>query len=133
LVFIAGGTIFFALALTGITFTTVLPVALFFLFLSGFGLVAAVSTLSATIQSTVDDRFRGRVMSLYMMVFMGFMPIGNIEIGYISEHFGTAIAIRAGCVVTIFASLVLVYSSSRIRKAYSSYKSPEVQEDASDK
>ena len=127
LVFIAGGTIFFALALTGFTFTTFLPFALFFLFLSGFGLVAAVSTLSATIQSTVDDRFRGRVMSLYMMVFMGFMPIGNIEIGYISEHFGTAIAIRAGCVVTILASLVLVWSSSRIRKAYSSYKRPDGQ------
>ncbi|MCX6180018.1 MAG: MFS transporter [Chlorobiales bacterium] len=122
LVFIAGGTILFSIALIGFTFTTVVPVAFFFLFLSGFGLVAAVSTLSATIQSTVDDRFRGRVMSLYMMVFMGFMPIGNIEIGYLSEHFGTGIAIRIGCFITILASLVLVYSSRSVRKAYHQYK-----------
>ncbi|MEI8187062.1 MAG: MFS transporter [Chlorobiaceae bacterium] len=122
LVFIAGGNILFALALIGFTFTTFLPVALSFLFLAGFGLVAAVSTMSATIQSTVDDRFRGRVMSLYMMVFMGFMPIGNVEIGYLSEHFGTGLAIRTGCVVTILASLVLVYSSRSVRTAYHRYK-----------
>ncbi len=122
LVFIAGGTILFAFALIGFTFTTFLPAALFFLFVSGFGLVSAVSTLSATIQSTVDDRFRGRVMSLYMMIFMGFMPIGNIEIGYLSEHFGTSIAIRIGCLVTIFASVVLIFSSRGVRKAYSRYQ-----------
>ncbi len=122
LFFIAGGNILFALALIGFTFTTILPVALFFLFIAGFGLVAAVSTMSATIQSTVDDRFRGRVMSLYMMVFMGFMPIGNVEIGYLSEHFGTGLAIRTGCIVTILASLFLIYSSRRVRTAYQRYK-----------
>ena len=122
LYFIAGGNILFALALIGFTFSTFLPVALFFLFLAGFGLVAAVSTMSATIQSTVDDRFRGRVMSLYMMVFMGFMPIGNVEIGYLSEHFGTGLAIRTGCIVTILASFVLIYSSNRVRTAYHRYK-----------
>ena len=122
LVFIAGGNILFALALIGFTFTTALPVALSFLFIAGFGLVAAVSTMSATIQSTVDDRFRGRVMSLYMMVFMGFMPIGNVEVGYLSEHFGTGLAIRIGCVVTILASLVLVYSGKSVRTAYHRYK-----------
>ncbi|MEI6847649.1 MAG: MFS transporter [Chlorobiaceae bacterium] len=121
LVFIAGGTILFALALIGFTYTMLLPLALFFLFLAGFGLVAAVSTLSATIQSTVDDRYRGRVMSLYMMIFMGFMPIGNLEIGFLSEHFGTGIAIRLGCLVTILAAVVLVIFSRTIRKAYSSY------------
>ncbi len=123
LVFIAGGNILFALALIGFTFTNALHVAFFFLFLAGFGLVSAVSTMSATIQSTVDDRFRGRVMSLYMMVFMGFMPIGNLEIGYLSEHFGTGFAIRIGCIVTILASLVLVYSSKSVRTAYHRYKS----------
>ncbi|WP_076791832.1 MFS transporter [Chlorobium sp. KB01] len=125
LVFIAGGTILFALALIGFTFSVSLPVALFFLFLGGFGLVAAVSTLSATIQGTVDDRFRGRVMSLYMMVFMGFMPIGNLEIGYLSEHFGTGIAIRAGCMVTILAAIVLIYTNRSVRNAYSRYNSSE--------
>jgi len=111
----------FALALIGFTFTTKLPVAFVFLFFGGFGLVSAVSTLSATIQGTVDDRFRGRVMSLYMMVFMGFMPIGNLEIGYLSEHFGTAIAIRLGCVVTILAAVALIIASRGVRRAYSSY------------
>ncbi|MEI7694336.1 MAG: MFS transporter [Chlorobium sp.] len=123
LVFIAGGTILFALALTGFTFSARLPAALLCLFFGGLGLVSAVSTISATIQGAVDDRFRGRVMSLYMMIFMGFMPIGNLEIGYLSEHFGTGIAIRVGCLVTIVAAVVLVLSSEGIRKDYGSYGS----------
>jgi len=116
LLFIAGGSILFALALIGFTFTTRLPVALLFLFFGGFGLVSAVSTISATIQGVVDDRFRGRVMSLYMMIFMGFMPIGNLQIGYLSEHFGTGFAIRFGCLVTIVAAVVLVVASRSIDK-----------------
>ncbi len=118
LVFIAGGSILFALALIGFTFTTRLPVALLFLFFGGFGLVAAVSTLSATIQGAVDDRFRGRVMSLYMMIFMGFMPIGNLEIGYLSEHFGTGIAIRFGCLVTMVAAIALAMYSRGTQKTF---------------
>ena len=125
LVFIAGGTVLFSLALVGFTLTTFLPAALLFLFLGGFGLVSAVSTLSTTIQSEVDDRYRGRVMSLYMMVFMGFMPIGNLEIGYLSEHFGTAVAIRSGCVVTILAAVALVIMSRGIRNAYNSYSASQ--------
>jgi hypothetical protein len=61
-------------------------------------------------------------MSLYMMVFMGFMPIGNLEIGYLSEHFGTGIAIRLGCLVTMMAAVALIFTSRGVRKAYSSYK-----------
>ncbi len=122
LIFVAGGSILFSIALIGFTLTTFLPLALLFLFFGGFGLVAAVATLSATIQSTVDDRFRGRVMSLYMMIFMGFMPLGNLEIGYLSEHFGTGFAIRISCVVTLLAAITLMAFSSRIRRAYSSYK-----------
>ena len=122
LVFIAGGTILFALSLIGFTYTLWLPLALFFLFLCGFGLVAAVATMSATIQGTVEDRYRGRVMSLYMMVFMGFMPIGNLQVGWLSEQFGTGPAIRFGCLVTLFAAVVIIFYSRRVRSDYQRYR-----------
>lgn len=122
LVFIAGGTILFALSLFGFTYTLWLPLALFFLFLCGLGLVAAVSTMSATIQGTVEDRYRGRVMSLYMMVFMGFMPIGNLEVGWLSEQFGTGPAIRFGCMVTLLAAVGIIFYSRRVRSDYLRYR-----------
>lgn len=111
--FIAIGSIIFALALIGFTLTDTLPFAMVGLFFAGFGLVAAVSTLSATIQRSVDDRFRGRVMSLYMMIFMGFMPLGNVVIGYLSDLFSTSFAIRLDCVVTIIAAIFLLVQSKR--------------------
>lgn len=127
LVFIAGGTILFALSLGAFTLTLWLPAALFWLFLCGLGLIAAVSTMSATIQSHVEDRYRGRVMSLYMMVFMGFMPIGNLEVGWLSEQFGTGPAIRFGCAVTLLAALFIIFYSPRVRREYRRYAEARMQ------
>uniref|UniRef100_Q3AP17 Transporter, putative n=1 Tax=Chlorobium chlorochromatii (strain CaD3) TaxID=340177 RepID=Q3AP17_CHLCH len=111
--FIAIGSLIFAVALLGFTLTENLPLAMVGLFFAGFGLVAAVSTLSATIQGAVEDRFRGRVMSLYMMIFMGFMPLGNVTIGYLSDLFGTGFAIQLNCIVTIIAALLLLVHSKQ--------------------
>ncbi|KAA6231720.1 MFS transporter [Chlorobium phaeovibrioides] len=125
MVFISGGTILFSLSLAAFTWTSWLPLAYFFLFLCGLGLVAAVATMSATLQGTVDDRYRGRVMSLYMMVFMGFMPIGNLEVGWLSEQFGTGPAIRIGCLVTLIAAIAIIFYSPRVRADYDRYRKAE--------
>ncbi|NQU45893.1 MAG: MFS transporter, partial [Chlorobium sp.] len=125
LIFISGGTILFSLSLAAFTWTSWLPLAYLFLFLCGLGLVAAVATMSATLQETVDDRYRGRVMSLYMMVFMGFMPIGNLEVGWLSEQFGTGPAIRIGCLVTFIAAIAISFYSRRVRADYERYRKAE--------
>ena len=119
---VIGGITTFALGLAAFTFATWLPLALFFLYLAGLGMLSAFATMSATVQRLVDDRFRGRVMSIYLMVLLGLMPLGNLQMGVISEHFGTSVALRTGALVTIIATMFLFISLKDISKAWDAYR-----------
>ncbi|NTV02551.1 MAG: MFS transporter [Chlorobiaceae bacterium] len=122
---VVGGILTFTLALIAFTFATAVPLALCFLFISGLGMLSAFATMTATVQRLVEDRYRGRVMSIYLMVLMGLMPVGNFMIGIISERFGTAVAIRFGTAVTLVATVALIASRNRISEAWASYRATE--------
>ncbi|NTU59184.1 MAG: MFS transporter [Chlorobiaceae bacterium] len=119
---VVGGILTFTFALLAFTFTTNVPLALCFLFISGLGMLSAFATMTATVQRLVEDRYRGRVMSIYLMVLMGLMPLGNLQVGFLSEHFGTEVAIRVGVAVTMAATLFLVMSRKQIGQAWDEYQ-----------
>ena len=60
--------------------------------LSGFAMISFVSSTNATIQLSSDDAHRGRVMSVYSLVFGGVTPIGSLYAGAVSELAGPAFA-----------------------------------------
>lgn len=107
LVFILGGNVIFALSLFLFTMTTNFFVALIFLFFAGVGLLITFPTINSTIQHLVEDKYRGRVLSIYTVTFLGFFPIGNFEVGLVSEHLGTNFAIRLGAFVILGAGFLL--------------------------
>jgi MFS family permease len=71
--------------------------ALFLPLLAGMGLVnlAFQAMANASVQLAVDPDLRGRVMGLYMLVFIGGTPIGAPIIGALTSQFGA----RAGMAV----------------------------------
>ncbi|ACF45151.1 major facilitator superfamily MFS_1 [Prosthecochloris aestuarii DSM 271] len=121
-VMVTGGILLFSLALTAFTFAPEEGVAMGFLFFAGIGLLSAFATMTATVQGLVEDRYRGRVMSIYLMVLMGFMPIGNLQVGMLSEHFGTSVAIRIGSLIVLAATMVLFSLRHRIEGAWNAYE-----------
>lgn len=60
--------------------------------LAGFGLILYVSSTNVLIQMTTDDRYRGRVMSLYTLMFVGTAPYGALLAGAIAQRFGAPVA-----------------------------------------
>ena len=52
----------------------------------GAGLMNHMVTTNTMLQLFVADEFRGRVMSIYTLSFIGTAPIGSLEVGYIGEH-----------------------------------------------
>jgi MFS family permease len=123
---VIGGILTFALGLLAFTFATRLPLALGCLFISGLGMLSAFSTMTGTVQRLVEDRFRGRVMSIYLMVLLGLMPFGNLLMGFLSEHFSTSVALRMGAIVTIAATVFLFMSRKEITRAWQEYKTTSV-------
>ena len=80
--------------------------------LAGFGLILYVSSTNTLIQLTVDDRYRGRVMSLYTLFFVGTSPFGALIAGAIAQRFGAPVATTA-CALILLAGALWV--SARLR------------------
>jgi len=114
IVFILGGSVIFAIGLFLFSFTTNLSSGLVFLFLAGFGLLLQFSMMNTTIQTQIEDRYRGRVMSLYILMFLGMAPFGNFQIGYFSELFGPEFAIRFGAFIILLCGLFVSLNRRKI-------------------
>jgi MFS family permease len=65
------------------------------LIVAGAGMVAQAATANTLVQVMVPDTLRGRIMSMFTLVLMGAMPLGNIVIGALAEMIGTAAAVAA--------------------------------------
>ena len=120
--FIIGGTIIFSISIFLFSFSKDIHTASVLLFFSGFGLICFASQSNTTIQTLVKSEFRGRVMSIYVLMFIGLTPLGNFQIGLISEHMGTDFALRAGSVVVFLAGLIVFSFKNRIIEKYREYQ-----------
>lgn len=65
-----------------------IPGSFLLLVLLGWCLMSVLNISNALIQSYVSDHMRGRVMSVYTMVFFGSMPIGSLVAGGLATAFG---------------------------------------------
>ena len=65
---------------------------------TGLSALTALTTANAMVQVSVDPVMRGRVMALYMAIFMGGTPIGAPVIGWIGDVWGPRWTIGIGTV-----------------------------------
>lgn len=113
LTFIFMGSLIFCFGVIAFSFITDFRWAMPFMFLSGLGLIMQFATMNTTIQKSVEDSLRGRVMSLYTLMFLGLSPIGSFEIGIVAQYFGSMFAIRIGAVVVLVFSLYIYFYSKQ--------------------
>lgn len=112
------GAIVFGVCITNFALTTRFALSLFFLFGLGFAVVVSVATTNTLLQKLVTDQMRGRVMSMFILSFIGTMPIGNILAGSASQRFGIERTLAfGGLVVTLVATLVAIFNK-RLRQLY---------------
>ncbi|WP_055667833.1 MFS transporter [Desnuesiella massiliensis] len=73
------------IGLTKVYYTT----AIFLAIIGAFNVIFS-TTANSTIQLNAKDEFRGRVMSVYTLLFAGVTPFGSLFTGFIAESFGAA-------------------------------------------
>ena len=111
--FVLGGDIGFAICLIVFSLSRNLTLSLIFLFLLGFAIVSSVAVTNTLLQKLVTDEMRGRVMSMFMLSFIGAMPIGNLIAGAASHRFGVPHTLAAGgLIIAVFATIVTLRSPS---------------------
>jgi len=71
------------------------------LFFAGMAMILNNATTNGMLQTRSPDAFRGRVMSVYSFVFIGFSPLGSFVGGAIARWVGAEVAIAAGGAVML--------------------------------
>ncbi len=107
------GLVAAGLGLAGFAWTRSLPLMAGCAALAGFGLILYVSSTNTIIQLTVEDRYRGRVMSLYTLFFVGPAPFGALIAGGVAQRFGAPVATSLCAIVLLGGAL---WVSVRLRE-----------------
>ena len=80
----------------------------------GFLFVTYLSTANSNIQIQTEDRFSGRVMSVYSLIVAGSTPIGSLFVGAADNWFGARMGfIACGAVVLLLILPIYFYSAWR--------------------
>jgi MFS family permease len=113
---VLGGDLGFALCLIGFSLATNVVISVIFLFALGFAIVCSIALTNTLLQKLVTDEMRGRVMSMFMLSFIGAMPIGNLIAGAASHRFGAPHTLAAGGVIIAIFVVVVTLVSPRLRE-----------------
>jgi MFS family permease len=84
---------------TYLTFAVVLP-------LCGLTALVMIATANAFVQMSVTAEMRGRVMALYMCIFMGGTPLGAPILGWVAEQWGARWTLIGGGALTVAGTIV---------------------------
>jgi MFS family permease len=77
-------------ALAVFAFSHLLWVSMMAMMLMGFAMITLFASSNTVLQTVVEDRMRGRVMSFFGMAFMGMMPFGSLLAGWLAARIGPA-------------------------------------------
>lgn len=84
------------------------------LFMIGIFNIKFSTTANSTLQINSKDEYRGRVMSIYSLVFAGATPIGNMFAGFTADRMGGAYAFILSGILSI--SLIILITGTYIHK-----------------
>jgi MFS family permease len=95
----------------------------------GLSSLTLMTSANATVQLSVAPQMRGRVMALYMAIFMGGTPVGAPIIGWVGGAFGPRWTILVGGLVSLVTALVAlgyVVRTRRLRLRYRLRQTPHL-------
>ncbi|PTL75498.1 MFS transporter [Vitiosangium sp. GDMCC 1.1324] len=83
---------------------------------TGYGMMVTTAACNTLLQTIVEERMRGRVMSFYAMAFMGTAPFGSLLAGALAARIGAPATIAVGGVVCLVAAAWFYVKLPSLRK-----------------
>jgi MFS family permease len=94
-----------------------LTLSLLLMFVSGFAIIAQLASSNTVIQTVVDDDKRGRVMSLFVMAFVGTMPFGSLVAGCLASKISATHTLLIAGMCCILGSILFTRNLAAIKKS----------------
>jgi MFS family permease len=104
-------TFLFGAGLIAFGLSRVMWLSMVMMLVTGFGMMQAVTSSNTILQTLVDERMRGRVMSYYTMAFVGMAPFGSLLAGALAHIFGAPHTVMVSGVACILGG---AWFSSRL-------------------
>jgi MFS family permease len=104
------------LGLIAFSFSGVLWLSLLLLMMTGFAVMMEMAASNTILQTIVDDDKRGRVMSFYMMSFLGVAPVGSLLAGSLASHIGAPRVVQLAGTMCVAGAVVFGSRLSGLRK-----------------
>jgi MFS family permease len=105
----------FGVGLVIFSLTTSLWPAFLVLAIAGCGFMIHLAATNTILQTIVEERLRGRVMSFYTMAFFGTVPIGSLLGGIMAEHYGAPRTVLVSGIICLAGSAWFAYKLPAIR------------------
>lgn len=90
--------------------------SMFFMLLAGLGMMVQMASCNTVLQTMVDDDVRGRVMSFYIMAFIGVMPFGSLLAGGLAHRIGAANTLLVNGAFCMLGSVLFAIKIPALRK-----------------
>jgi MFS family permease len=82
---------------------------------TGLAVITFSTTANSTTQLAASAEMRGRVMGLYMLVFLGGAPLGSPMVGWVAEQFGPRMSVIFGGLISVAATAAAASMLARRR------------------
>lgn len=93
-----------------------LPFNIVMIAVAGFSFMSFYVTANTLIQSQVADEYRGRVLSLYTLTFLGLAPLGAFFTGLAAQAIGTAQVMGICSIIACMANFWIVRHAPEMRQ-----------------
>jgi len=97
---------------------------------TGAAILTFTTAANASVQMAAGEQMRGRVMALYILVFLGTTPLGAPLIGWLSGSFGPRVGLIVGGLGSAVAAAVIAWLLRRASRPQISTQPPDASDSA---
>jgi MFS family permease len=102
----------FTILVGGFALSPSFALSLALLAAAGFAMILSTATANSLLQTLVPNGIRGRVMAVYVVMFLGMTPVGYLQAGAIARILGARVALAAGATILLLLMLGTIWRSA---------------------
>jgi len=110
-----GASVSFSVLVAAFALSSSFTLSMVLLAAAGFAMILNNATVNALLQSLVPDELRGRVMSVYVFMFLGMAPLGSLQAGALARWIGAPLALAIGATSLLLVTLAVWWRVPELR------------------
>jgi len=113
---VSNAAFIFAIGLVLFSFSKNIILSMSLMVFMGFGMMIQTASTNTMLQTLVEDSKRGRIMSLYVIAFMGTAPFGSFAAGSLASTIGASYTVLTGGIICLIGAIIFAIILPTLKK-----------------